>query len=727
MPTTEYQPLVVAVAAHSDGVIEFRTRTQQIKVTSNLDLVNEILRHCDGRGAVGLIVRQVARKMSVTSELIRAVIQDLHTMEILIDSREYAKHAHLTGNNPMAFSHLIGDDEVERIYNNRPSYLVAHATPLEEVVSPPSALRDLLKKRASTRNFTEATLSFEDYASVCEMAYGFDLSPVPSAGALYPLSIFLLVVRGNETMASGVYQYDPLANVLTVVETPLDARYAEFALNNDTLLHGASGVFVICGDLDRHSSKYANRGLRYTLIESGHVAQNVHLAAIERHYATLEYGGFNEEPLRTLLHLEAESVWPLVTVAIGVASTDEDDLDSGYASTRKELESALVGRSKPLNWVVPLYKEIGANAPFNIASAHYKPGTFENARKTYGSRISAGTSVSQDLAAIKAMAEGFERYSFARPYVDLVSSAEDLDARWVDPNVYTPFADWQLKQQGLERFDPSHEWQWVNGEDSNGQRVYVPVDLVFYPYDPLGYGRELCYSAHSNGCAAHTSLEEAKVNAVHELIERDAIIRNWLMKTTPGRVPLEMLPLQWQKRVVFWRNQGWEVDVVDFSHSGVAVVSVFARKRRARPYLAHGSAASSISFELAIDKAFQELEVALAIEMDQRYARIMPEKVESPADHGRVYHFDDYAHELDYLFGGDFIEAKPVVGGKDVIEQFDPIYVEVSPDGSPLKVVRALSSKLVPVNFGYARDHISHSAVKEGVDQSASPFPHYLA
>lgn len=726
----DHQPVVVAATATSDGVIEFRTRTERITVDNDSEVINEILRLCDGRNTVAKIAKKIAKLANVSAEYIRAVIQDLAVIEVLVDSREYAVHAHKLGNNPMYYSRILSDEDVEVIYNNRPSYLVASRETLPIANNEDSYLRNLLDRRTSCRSFSDQSISYEDYITICEMAYGTELAPIPSGGALYPLSLFLLVARDGDGIDSGIYQYDPRANRLNMIETPLDCSDAMFALNSDTLLHNASGVIVVAGDLDRHLSKYANRGYRYTLLEAGHVAQCVNLSAIELGYSVLEYGGFTDEPLQRLFRMDSidgGQVWPLVCVAIGVADQSVAVKASADATIRQELEKTLVGRSKPLNWVTILHKETEENTQFYSAAAHYKPGTFHDKEKSYRLRIAAGTSVSQDLALIKAMAEGFERYSFSFPYVDRIAPANELDAQWVDPNIHTPFTSWQRSQFGFDMFEPTREWQWVRGEDSGGGLVYVPTDLVFYPYDASTYGRRLCYAAHSNGCAAHTQLEDAKLNAVHELIERDAIIRNWLLRDTPDRIPFDLLPLHWKNRVIFWQHQGWRVDIVDFSHSGVAVVSVFARRKHERPYLAHGSAASSVDFVHAVDKAFQELEIAISVQSGRRSRRILPEKVDSPNDHGKVYHFDDYAQKLGYLFDGDFIDQIPGLGGSETIKQFDPIYVTVSSYDSPLQVVRALSEKLVPINFGYGRDHISHSAIRDRVDQQTVPFPHYLA
>lgn len=728
MISLEYQPLVVAAAASVDGAIEFRTRTERVVLNSELEMVNEILRLCDGRNSIDYISKKVAKRVSNDVEFIQEVIEDLVLIGILIDSRTYASFTHLAGNNPMSFSHALDDTQVIEIQRNRPSYLVDESRPLGLIETAKSSpLRSLLEARRSVRSFTDDPLSYETVVLLCEMAYGDDLSPVPSGGSLFPLGIFAIVTRDADGLGSGVYQYDPSCNRLNLLDAPNDEPAIVFALNSDTSLHGAGVVIVITGDLARHGAKYANRGYRYTLLEAGHVAQNIHLAAIEQGFGSLEYGGFNDEALRSLLHVEQADVWPLICVAVGVVDFSQEKKETGNAELRGRLEKALVGKVKPINWVTTLHKETELNTPFHTAKAHFKPGTYSNARLSYRERISIGTSSSRDLAIVKALAEGYERYLFGQVYVDTLASARDLTERWVDPNVCTPFTDWQLEQEDLQRFSPDEPWQWVNGEDSDGNRVYVPVDLVFYPYNASAFQRKMCYRAHSNGCAAHSTVHDAKLNAIHELIERDAIIRNWLLKEVPTRVPLEMLPVQWRKRVLFWHAQGWKVDVVNFSHSGVAILNVLARHEDGQPYMVQGSAASSVDFYQALDKAFQEMEVSIYALSGWRSKRIPYSRVDSPGDHGQLYRFDDHADQLSYLFDGSFIDEVPHVGGADAVNAFDPIYVTVSSDSSPLQVVRALSAMLVPVNFGYGRDHISHHLVKESVEQSMKPFPHYLA
>jgi hypothetical protein len=62
------------------------------------------------------------------------------------------------------------------------------------------------------------------------------------------------------------------------------------------------------------------------------------------------------------------------------------------------------------------------------------------------------------------------------------------------------------------------------------------------------------------------------------------------------------------------------------------------------------------------------------------------------------------------------------------VKLFDPVVVQLSPSSSPLKVVRVLSDKLVPVNFGFGTEHYRHHTIKRGeLNQLSRKLPHYFA
>ncbi|MBA3398501.1 MAG: hypothetical protein H0X22_02075 [Acidimicrobiia bacterium] len=85
-------------------------------------------------------------------------------------------------------------------------------------------------------------------------------------------------------ITAGLYQFDPFANSLIGCErvTPRRERGVDIA---DTFVHGdvtvgAAVIMVFVGVFARNRSEYGQRALHYTLIETGHAAQNALLASV---------------------------------------------------------------------------------------------------------------------------------------------------------------------------------------------------------------------------------------------------------------------------------------------------------------------------------------------------------------------------------------------------------------------------------------------------------------
>jgi SagB-type dehydrogenase family enzyme len=85
-------------------------------------------------------------------------------------------------------------------------------------------------------------------------------------------------------------------------------------------------VVVITAVPGRSLWKYGDRGYRYLLLEAGHAAQNLNLAAVEAGLGCCNLGGFFDEELAGLLLVDTEEEMPLYAVAVGVpASSDRDE------------------------------------------------------------------------------------------------------------------------------------------------------------------------------------------------------------------------------------------------------------------------------------------------------------------------------------------------------------------------------------------------------------------
>ncbi len=103
---------------------------------------------------------------------------------------------------------------------------------------------------------------------------------VPSAGALYPMDVYAVVGQDCvEQIEAGVYHYEPKGHSLSLV-TKRDLRdsIARAALSQMWMAKAPINL-VITAEYSRVAVKYGNRGIRYAMIEAGHIGQNLFLQA----------------------------------------------------------------------------------------------------------------------------------------------------------------------------------------------------------------------------------------------------------------------------------------------------------------------------------------------------------------------------------------------------------------------------------------------------------------
>ncbi|MCX7927631.1 MAG: SagB/ThcOx family dehydrogenase [Candidatus Omnitrophica bacterium] len=172
-------------------------------------------------------------------------------------------------------------------------------------------------KRRSVREYKDAPLSLEEVAQLLWSAQGITTKwggrAVPSAGALYPLEIYLVV--GNvEKLTTGVYQYNPKRHSLIKIVDG-DKRLALSASSLfQTAVKNAPVSLVICAQYERTKQKYGERGERYVHIEAGHVGQNIYLQAESLGLATVAVGAFVDEAVKKVLNIKEE---PLYIMPVG--------------------------------------------------------------------------------------------------------------------------------------------------------------------------------------------------------------------------------------------------------------------------------------------------------------------------------------------------------------------------------------------------------------------------
>ena len=183
-------------------------------------------------------------------------------------------------------------------------------------------LAEAIARRRSIRDFTPQTISQLQLSQILWAAQGItdtrgEYRAVPSAGATYPLELFVVCGRnGVEGIDAGIYQYNIARHSLTLhYEGDVRLALAGAALGEEGIYEAPVDI-VICAVFERTTLDYGSRGERYVHIEVGHAGQNIYLQATALGLATVAIGAFNDEQVREVLRLDKQYK-PLYIMPVG--------------------------------------------------------------------------------------------------------------------------------------------------------------------------------------------------------------------------------------------------------------------------------------------------------------------------------------------------------------------------------------------------------------------------
>ncbi|HPM75719.1 MAG TPA: SagB/ThcOx family dehydrogenase [bacterium] len=176
---------------------------------------------------------------------------------------------------------------------------VALPPPLELSLS----LSQALTQRRSVRAYAKRPLSGQELATLLWSVQGVthegSCRTAPSAGALYPLEVFVATT-------DGLFRYLPDGHRWRREnKNDLRAALADAAWGQGAVAT-APAVFAVTGVVARTAGKYGTRAERYVLLEMGHAAQNLHLAAVALGLVSVPVGAFNDERVLKILGLDDE-------------------------------------------------------------------------------------------------------------------------------------------------------------------------------------------------------------------------------------------------------------------------------------------------------------------------------------------------------------------------------------------------------------------------------------
>jgi SagB-type dehydrogenase family enzyme len=213
---------------------------------------------------------------------------------------------------------------------------------LPELVAEPSrTLAEIVRQWAPARGFGGGSMTLAQLGRLLHFTNGVTLKappgrkgPVrraaPSAGALYSGEVYVAAAR-VQGLAPGVYYYEVAQHRLVEAAAGFEpARLADAIERPASIegaaasIEGAAATILLTNVFGRYAWRYANRGYRYGLIDSGHIGENLRLAAASAGLAQRDFLAFRDDLLNGLLAIDGAEEAVCSVHAVGLPDPARD-------------------------------------------------------------------------------------------------------------------------------------------------------------------------------------------------------------------------------------------------------------------------------------------------------------------------------------------------------------------------------------------------------------------
>jgi len=160
------------------------------------------------------------------------------------------------------------------------------------------SLEETLNCRKSIRDFSPEPLTIEELSQLLWAVQGATRNgegrTTPSAGALYPLEVYVV-------LQEGVFHYSPGEHSLSRRSEQDLREPLSIAALEQNFIQEAPAVFVIAAVYERSAENYGPRADRYAKMEAGHACQNLLLQAVSLGLGAVPVGAFQDRIVRKTL------------------------------------------------------------------------------------------------------------------------------------------------------------------------------------------------------------------------------------------------------------------------------------------------------------------------------------------------------------------------------------------------------------------------------------------
>ncbi len=183
------------------------------------------------------------------------------------------------------------------------------------------SMEETLNRRRSLRDYADEPISLSALSALLHAAQGitepsYPKRASPSAGALYPMEVYLSAQR-VQGLPPGLYHYAVREHALEHLRGNVRSAITLACLDQEHVATAAA-VFVLSAIFQRERWKYKGRAYRYILMEAGHVGQNLMLAATALGLGACPIGAFYDDLLNGLLGVDGEWEAGLYVITVGV-------------------------------------------------------------------------------------------------------------------------------------------------------------------------------------------------------------------------------------------------------------------------------------------------------------------------------------------------------------------------------------------------------------------------
>jgi len=209
------------------------------------------------------------------------------------------------------------------------------------------SLEGALSRRRSVREFTNQVFGLDQIGQLAWAGQGITdfqtgFRTAPSAGAIYPIELFIATDRG-------LFVYRPEQHAMEdVLLLDVRGQLAAAAMGQDVVAQAPCSI-ILAGSTNRLREKYGNDARRFMLLEAGHIAQNIQLQAVTMGLGSVPVGAFDARTLSRACKIPAE-LEPLLIVCVGypgtklpaVAPEPEEQASPDYTPLRTGKRAVLI-------------------------------------------------------------------------------------------------------------------------------------------------------------------------------------------------------------------------------------------------------------------------------------------------------------------------------------------------------------------------------------------------